>query len=518
MLSGSFKKKKIKGSALLKPLMMKRSRSDSEGGGRPELKVEVPVRHNISSCQPRARSPPSLSHPQTSLSLASSDGRAAAPDPAWGSNAVTTQRDSRSDSASSRETWPTQGTSQQDMTGGGQGPEDDEVGEEDGELEEGEQTVVHRVNNSNRIQPRDVMREGLEVMAERMRDQPDELLEELKMDIRDILGSPQRRDEFLLLQRLLRVRRDLTRENLMRAHRIQLEIFVALRTGILAFILPDISVTHTALVEIFFHKRCRNMACQSQLPANECSCECCRSMNGFCNSCMCVACSKFDFESNSLRWIGCDVCLHWTHADCALRAGAFFMGVSSKEKPKLGTSHTGRRSELMFRCRACGNGSELLGWAKDVFRLFASHWDRDTLIRELNYVHRIFHVSDDTRGKHFYWKFEELLEKLQNGMDTNTAIRDIQCFCQEPEVEESKDGDREEKLFDRREVCDRVADIVQEAISKLATVAEEKSSQLKKAQVTLGVRERELDDRKRELAELQVCILALTTMILCAQT
>jgi hypothetical protein len=59
---------------------------------------------------------------------------------------------------------------------------------------------------------------------------------------------------------------------------------------------------------------------------------------------------------------------------------------------------------------------------------------------------------------------------------------------------------------------------VQEAISKLATVAEEKSSQLKKAQVTLGVRERELDDRKRELAELQVCILALTTMILCAQT
>jgi hypothetical protein len=84
----------------------------------------------------------------------------------------------------------------------------------------------------------------------------------------------------------------------------------------------------------------------------------------------------------------------------------------------------------MFRCRACGNGSELLGWAKDVFRLFASHWDRDTLIRELNYVHRIFHVSDDTRGKHFYWKFEELLEKLQNGMDTNTAIRDIQCFCQ----------------------------------------------------------------------------------------
>ncbi len=61
---------------------------------------------------------------------------------------------------------------------------------------------------------------------------------------------------------------------------------------------------------------------------------------------------------------------------------------------------------------------------------------------------------------------------------------------------------------------------MQEAITKLATVAEEKSSQLKKAQVTLGVCERELDDRKRELAELQVCILLLTclTMILCAHT
>ncbi len=61
---------------------------------------------------------------------------------------------------------------------------------------------------------------------------------------------------------------------------------------------------------------------------------------------------------------------------------------------------------------------------------------------------------------------------------------------------------------------------MQEAITKLGTVAEEKSSQLKKAQVTLGVHEQELDDRKRELAELQVCILVLTclTMILCAQT
>lgn len=70
-----------------------------------------------------------------------------------------------------------QGMSQQDMTGG-QGPEEEE---EEAEEEGGDQTVVHRVNNLNRIQPRDIMREGLDSMAQRMRDQPDESLEELKV-------------------------------------------------------------------------------------------------------------------------------------------------------------------------------------------------------------------------------------------------------------------------------------------------------------------------------------------------
>lgn len=68
---------------------------------------------------------------------------------------------------------PQQGVSQQDMTGG-QG-HNEEVDEE------ADHKVVQRVNTSNRIQPRDIMREPLDTMAQRMREQPDESLEELKV-------------------------------------------------------------------------------------------------------------------------------------------------------------------------------------------------------------------------------------------------------------------------------------------------------------------------------------------------
>lgn len=244
--------------------------------------------------------------------------------------------------------------------------------------------------------------------------------------MRDILGNQNRKEEFYLLQKLLQVRRDLTAERLIRAHRTQLEIFVALRTGILAFVLPDISVSHTALVEIFFHKTCRNISCQSQLPANECSCECCRSMAGFCNQCMCVMCSKFDFDANTFRWMGCDVCSHWTHSECAMRGGAIFMGVSAK----AGSDRTPTSPELIFRCRACGNVSELLGWARDVFQTCALRWERDSLGKELECLRRIFQGADDAKGKHLCWKSQEILEKMKNGFDTNIAIKEMLYFFQ----------------------------------------------------------------------------------------
>ncbi|KAG0585232.1 hypothetical protein M758_3G269000 [Ceratodon purpureus] len=380
---------------------------------------------------------------------------------------------------------------------GGQG-HNEEV--EEGDEEEADQKVVQRVNTSNRIQPRDIMREGLDTMAQRMREQPDESLEELKADVRDILGNQNRREEFSLLQRLLQVRRDLTPERLMHAHRTQLEIFVALKTGILAFLLPDISVFHTALVEIFFHKTCRNISCRSPLPANECTCECCRSMTGFCNQCMCVICSKFDFDANTFRWLGCDVCSHWTHSDCAMRGGSIAMGVSTK----AGSDRTPSSPELIFRCRACGSVSELLGWARDVFQNCALRWERDSLGKELDYVRRIFQMADDTRGKHLCWKSQEVLEKMKNGLDTNSAIKEMLYFFQEAENAETKDLDRDDsKILDRKQVCERVAEVVREAIAKIEGVAEEKAAFVKKARSALEASDRELKDKKQELADLE---------------
>jgi hypothetical protein len=86
---------------------MKRSRSYSEGGGgRQELNAGVSLHNSNALSQPRA-SLPTMSLPQTSLSLASSDGRAGpgVAEPGW--CGTTQTRESPSESASSRETWPT---------------------------------------------------------------------------------------------------------------------------------------------------------------------------------------------------------------------------------------------------------------------------------------------------------------------------------------------------------------------------------------------------------------------------
>lgn len=61
------------------------------------------------------------------------------------------------------------------------------------------------------------------------------------------------------------------------------------------------------------------------------------------------------------------------------------------------------------------------------------------------------------------------------------------------------------KVLDRREVCDRVAEVVREAIAKIEGVAEEKALIVKKARLALESSERELKDKKQELADLQVC-------------
>ncbi|XP_058070647.1 OBERON-like protein [Magnolia sinica] len=440
------------------------------------------------------RQQPRPSGLQTSLSLISSDARGSPDTQEPGSNSEHV-RESPSESASSQETWPMENNR----------PEPIKAKKLEKEKEEGEsycpeQSVIRRVSSAEKITLHDVARERVEIISERIRTQPEELVEGLKSELRVILegtGGSQNREEFLLLQRYVQCRTDLTAKSLIRAHRVQLEILVAINTGIQAFLHPNISLPQTSLIEVFLYKRCRNIACQSQLPADDCSCNICAKRNGFCNLCMCVLCNKFDFEVNTCRWIGCDLCSHWTHTDCAIRAGQIGMGSSSKS----GVS----TSEMLFRCQACNRTSELLGWVKDVFQHCAPGWNQEALMREVDFVSKIFRGSEDSRGRKLFWKCEDLMEKMKSGVPEPTVCKMMLLFFQELEMDPTKNPEGEEsgRMIAPQEACNRIAEVVQEAVRKMEMVAEEKMRMFKKARLALEACDRELEDKTREVVELK---------------
>ncbi|KAJ8432462.1 hypothetical protein Cgig2_027759 [Carnegiea gigantea] len=406
-----------------------------------------------------------------------------------------------------------------------------------------EQSVVRRIFMGDKITLRNIAEERVDIISEKMQILPDEYVEELKNGLRVILegnGGSQQREEFMSLQKLVQTRSDLTMKTLLRAHRAQLEILVAIKMGIQAFLHPNVSLSQTSLVEIFAYKRCRNIACQNQLPVDDCTCEICTNTNGFCNVCMCVICTKFDFEVNTCRWIGCDLCSHWTHTDCAIRDGLICMGTSTR---------TGMgQAEMLFRCRACNRTSELLGWVKDVFQHCAPSWNRASLMTELDIVGRIFRGSEDVKGRKLFWKCEELIEKMKSGLAESTACRVILLFFQvlscldfvpyvgvlelnlfvlelkhegrfgiklkltilrtflELEADSTRNTELGEgvRLLAPQEACKQIAEVVQEAIRKMEMVADEKLRMLKKARLAVEACEHELEEKAREVAELKL--------------
>ncbi|KAJ6798549.1 OBERON-like protein [Iris pallida] len=440
--------------------------------------------------QPPAKMLPPRQHArhsglQTSLSLASSD--AAEP--------LDSDQGSPSDSSSSRETWPIEtnhfnsiATKKVDK-------------EKEGESEYPESQVIRRVSHVNKLSLHEVARERVEVISERMMVMPVELLDELKNELRMILegtGGSQNREEFLNLQHLVHGKAELTEKVLVKAHRVQLEILVAINTGIQAFLHPNISLPQSRLIEVFLYRRCRNIACQSALPADGCRCEICTGRNGFCNQCMCGICNKFDFEVNTCRWIGCDVCAHWTHTDCAMHVGRIGMGQSVNG----GSGHP----EMLFRCLACNRTSELLGWVKDVFQHCAQGWDRETLMRELDLVSRIFRLSEDPKGRKLYWTCGDLVEKMKSGATASTACRMLMLLFQELEINSMKNHTETEdsgRPIAPQEACNRIAEVVQEALRKMEVVAEEKLRTFKRARMALEACDRELEDKAREVAEIK---------------
>ncbi|XP_044493691.1 OBERON-like protein [Mangifera indica] len=425
---------------------------------------------------------------QTSLSLVTLDPMLS-PDGQEPRSNSDNVRGSPTESASSRETWPTADASTAKK-----------MENRKTEIDCHEQSVIRRISSADKISLRDVARERVDLISEKMHPLPDEFLEELKNGLRAILegnGGSQHREEFLTLQKLVQSRTDLTAKTLIRAHRVQLEILVAINTGIQAFLHPNISLSQTSLIEVFVYKRCRNIACQNQLPAEDCTCEICTNRNGFCKLCMCVICNKFDFEVNTCRWIGCDLCSHWTHTDCAIRDGQICMGPSVKS--------VAAPTEMLFSCRACNRTSELLGWVKDVFQHCAPAWDGESLMRELDFVSRIFRGSEDPRGRKLSWKCEDLIEKMKGGFAESTACRAILMFFQELDIDSPKNLENGEggRLIAPEEACNRIADVVQEAIRKMEMVANEKMRVFKKAHMALEDCDKELEDKAREVTELK---------------
>ncbi|KAJ6390269.1 hypothetical protein OIU77_024480 [Salix suchowensis] len=457
------------------------------------------------------RQQPSAAGLQTSLSLVSSDLRLSpdAQEPRSNSDNI---RESPTESASSQETWPTAAAMMAKKM-------------ENDKVDNGcpEQFIIRRVSGVDKISLRDIAGEQVDIISEKMLCLPDDFLDELKNGLRVMLegsGGSQHREEFLILQKLVNTRPDLTEKTLIRAHRVQLEILVAINTGIQAFLHPSISLSQTSLIEVFVFKRCRNIACQNQLPADDCTCEICASKSGFCNLCMCVICNKFDFEVNTCRWVGCDLCSHWTHTDCAIRDGQICMGPSAKS----GAGPT----EMLFRCRACNRTSELLGWVKDVFQHCAPAWEREALMRELDFVSRIFRGSEDPRGRKLFWKCEELIEKMKGGLEESTACRVILMFFQELEADSPKslengDGGR---LIAPQEACNRIAEVVKEAIRKMEMAKEvaelkldrhKKKLQIEELEKIVRLKQAEADmfqlkanEAKREAERLQRIALAKT--------
>ncbi|KAI8026278.1 Protein OBERON 4 [Camellia lanceoleosa] len=265
--------------------------------------------------------------------------------------------------------------------------------------------------------------EPVHVMAQKFNEMTGQSIARLKDSVCDIILNAGKRWQLSAFQKALQNRSDISMEMLLKSHRAQLEILVALRTGIREFLQRNYDISTSDLAEIFLNMRCRNLTCRNILPVDECDCKVCMQKNGFCSTCMCLVCSKFDMASNTCSWVGCDVCLHWCHADCALRESYIRNGRSAS-----GPQGT---AEMQFHCVACDHPSEMFGFVKEVFQNFAKEWTAETLSKELEYVRRIFSASEDMRGKRLHNIAVLMLSRLANKSDFREIQSQIIAFLTE---------------------------------------------------------------------------------------
>ncbi|KAF3678798.1 putative ABC transporter G family member 32-like [Capsicum annuum] len=190
----------------------------------------------------------------------------------------------------------------------------------------------------------------------------EETVASTKEHLMNLITMPENKDEFVSLQTTLDSRSDLTNETLLKCHQIQLEFLVAIKTGLGGFLSEKTSLPTTELVEVFL------------------------------------------LES----WVGCDACLHWGHAVCAIRRNLIKPGPSSS-----GTN------ELQFNCLGCGHALQMFGFVKDVFMSCAKEWDEETLMKELDFVPKIFQRSEDLKRRFAKKGVAIVLFDLLNPRGTN---------------------------------------------------------------------------------------------------
>ncbi|KAL0425637.1 UNVERIFIED_CONTAM: protein OBERON 4 [Sesamum radiatum] len=265
-----------------------------------------------------------------------------------------------------------------------------------------------------------IVSEPLHTMARRFNDMTGKQVACVKDFVQGIISNPGKQWQLIALQKALQKRPDVSLDMLLNAHRTQLEILVALKTGLREFVRQKYEISSSELAEIFLNMRCRNLNCKSLLPVDECDCKICAKRSDFCRDCMCLVCSKFDNASNTCSWVGCDVCLHWCHADCGLRESHI----------RNGRSATGAQgtTEMQFYCVACDHPSEMFGFIKEVFQNFVKEWTAENLSRELEYVRRIFSASEDVRGKQLHEIAVRMLSKLANRADLKEVQNHIISF------------------------------------------------------------------------------------------
>ncbi|XP_010468842.1 PREDICTED: protein OBERON 4-like isoform X1 [Camelina sativa] len=252
-----------------------------------------------------------------------------------------------------------------------------------------------------------ILSDPMHLMTKRFHEMPTRYITSLKENIRQMMLNMDKNVQLGAFQDALQNRTDITMELLIKSHRAQLEILVALKVGRPDFLQLDNSISSSQLAEIYMNMRCKNISCRVLVPVDECDCRVCSRKDGFCSACMCLVCSNFDMASNTCSWVGCDVCLHWCHTDCGIRESYIRNGIND-------ASGAPGITEMQFHCVACNHPSEMFGFVKEVFLNFASEWKFEHFCKELEYVKKIFSSSKDSRGKQLRQAADAMLASLKS--------------------------------------------------------------------------------------------------------